>query len=373
MRNLRNIALALLLGVAAACGPKTVVEGNLEDAPNTPVVVKRLDIGQYQVLDTVKTNVIGHYTYEPKVKAGQPEILCFFSDGRKIASLVVRQGDRIRVNADKKGYTVEGSEESLLLKQAEEDYGRFLGDMRILSQQLPSNPALAAEISRRYVAYYRKASTYVITNSHSLTVVPVLFQEMEDGSPVFGQATDALLFRAACDSLKTVYPDSRYVKALDKEAERREQILSLTYQVQDAKEVGFVEVDLPGLDGKNVRLSGVDSKLIMLYFWSSTTAEQKMFNLDALIPLYQEYHGRGFEIFAVSLDTDKTAWASTVRAQDLPWINVCDIRGLQSPYIGLYGIGKLPSAWFILDGTLDPDASVRDAASLKKYLQAKLK
>ena len=372
MRSLRNFAWALFLGAAFACTPGAEVSGTLEGAADAPVVVKRFDIGQYQVLDTVRTDARGRYSYKADVKAGEPDILCFFSEGRKIASLLVQQGDRIAVSSGQEGYTVTGSEESLLLQQAEDKYVRFLTEMRLLGRQQVDNPALGAELSRRYVAYYREACTFVMNHTHSLVTVPVLFQEMENGTPVFSQTTDAILFQAICDSLKTVYPDSRYVKTLQKEAERRQQALELQYRLKDAQEVGFVEIDLPGVDGKRVRLTGVDAKLVMLYFWSSTAADQKMFNLDTLLPLYEEYHGRGFEIFAVCLDTDKTAWATSVRAQHLPWINVCDIRGLQSPYIGLYGVKSLPTAWFLLNGEIDTDAKVSDAASLRKYLQSKL-
>ena len=109
----------------------------------------------------------------------------------------------------------------------------------------------------------------------------------------------------------------------------------------------------------------------MLYFWA-TSDEQKLFNMDTLIPIYNEFHGRGFEIYGVSLDVDKSALASVVRAQQLPWINVCDTRGNTSPYINLYGLSTLPTAFFLVDGEMDPNASVSDAASMRKYLQAKL-
>ena len=97
-----------------------------------------------------------------------------------------------------------------------------------------------------------------------------------------------------------------------------------------------------------------------------------MFNLDALLPIYNDFHGRGFEIYAVSLDVDKTAWASAVRNQKLPWVNVCDTRGSDSPYVNLYGLSSLPSAFFVVNGDLDGDAVVSDAASIRKYLQSKL-
>ena len=94
--------------------------------------------------------------------------------------------------------------------------------------------------------------------------------------------------------------------------------------------------------------------------------------MDTLIPVYNEFHDRGFEIYAVSLDVDKTAWATVVRSQQLPWINVCDTRGDQSPVITQYGLTALPTAYFLVDGDMDPNASVTDAASMRKYLQSKL-
>ena len=224
---------------------------------------------------------------------------------------------------------------------------------------------------RRYVDYYRRSVRYVMEHPQSLTSVPVLFQRVNDGLAVFDQPTDGILFGSICDSLKAVYPDSRYVKALEREANRRTNILQISQRLQEAEQVGFFDINLPTLAGTNAKLSDVDAKVIMLYFWA-TTDEQKLFNMDALIPLYQEFHGRGFEIYAVSLDVDKTAWATVVRSQQLPWINVCDTRGDQSPLIAQYGLTSLPTAYFLVGGDMDPNASVTDAASIRKYLQSKL-
>ena len=59
---------------------------------------------------------------------------------------------------------------------------------------------------------------YVITNSKSLTVIPVFYQYVGEGFPVFSQESDAIVFNSVLDSLKTVYPESKYVKALEAEA-----------------------------------------------------------------------------------------------------------------------------------------------------------
>ena len=367
MRTAKIFAVCGTALFLAACGPKTVIEGTLKDKANAPVVVKLLDVNKYQVLDTVRTDASGAFSYKPELTEGCPEFIYLFSGDKKVASLLLSVGDHVSVVADTLGnYTVEGSDESLLLQEVENAYAQFLVDMDRLAAREDD-----AELSRRYVEYYRRSVRYVVEHSKSLTSVPVLFQRVNDGLGVFDQPTDGLLFASVCDSLKTVYPESRYVKALEREAARRTNLMELGQRFREADQIGFFDMNLPGVDGKSIKLSDIQSKVVMVYFWAST-AEQKMFNLDALLPIYNEFHGRGFEVFAVSLDQDKTAWASAVRNQRLPWVNVCDTRGADSPYVGLYGVTSLPTAYFLLDGEIDGTASVSDAASIRKYLQSKL-
>ena len=368
MKTVKILAAAAAALLLAACGSKTVIEGTLQDKADAPVIVKLLDVNKYQVLDTVKTNASGAFTYKPELEKDCPEFIYIFYGDKKIASLLLKQGDHVKVTADTLGnYTVEGSPESLLLQEVEGDYAQFLIDMNRLS----NDPDATQELSRRYVDYYRRSVRYVMEHPTSLTSVPVLFQRVNDGLAVFDQPTDGILFGSICDSLKTVYPDSRYVKALENEATRRTNILQINQRLEEADRVGFFDIDLPTINGTNAKLSEVDAKVIMLYFWA-TTEEQKLFNMDTLIPVYKDFQDRGFEIFAVSLDVDKSAWASVVKAQQLPWINVCDTRGDQSPYISLYGLKSLPTAFFLVDGEMDPNANVQDMAAMRRYLQSKL-
>ena len=369
MKNFSRIAAGLcLLATVFSCGKNTRISGNLHEAPGQDVIVKLLDVNRFQVLDTVKTNASGDFSYALDLEAGKPEFIYLFYGNRQIASLLLQKGDQVKVLTDTLGvYSVDGSEESARLQAVENDYNAFLRDMNHILQQ--ENPERA--LSRRYIAYYRDRLAYVMGNSHSLTVVPVLFQQVNPSFPVFSQNTDAILLTSIADSLKTVYPESRYVKALEKEAARRMSALDVDTKLSQAEEVGFIDIVLPGIDGKERKMSDNLGKVTMLYFWSSTNG-QKMFNMDSLIPLYEEFRGKGFEIFAVSLDDDKAQWASAVRNQQLPWVNVCDSRGVQSPYVGSYGIGSLPMAWFIVDGTVDYNTGVRDAATLRDYLHRKL-
>ncbi len=371
MRSFNRIAVTLSVAVAlVSCAARnTVISGVLADGADKQLAVKLLDVNRYQLLDSIKTTRSGSFSYQLNIKEGRPEFIYLFYGDRQIASLLLKSGDHVMVRTDTLGaYSVEGSEESLKLQQVENAHNAVIRDIsRILERE--SSPE--ASINRAYVNYYRDRVKYVMNNPHSLTVVPVFFQQLTDGLPVFGQSTDGLLMRNICDSLKTIYPESRYVKALEKEAQSRLNMLEMNSMIQDAGEVSFIDISLPGMDGKTKKLSEVQSKVTMVYFWS-TTAEQKMFNLDALVPLYEEFHGRGFEIYSVALDANKAAWASVVRNQKLPWVNVCDTRADQSPYVAMYGVTSVPVLWFLVDGEIDANAKVSTLPDIRNYLRKKL-
>ena len=359
--------------VMAACTQNAKISGTIDSAPSSEVIVKLLDVNRYQVLDTVATDASGRFSYKVSVQKGQPEFVYLFRNDVKVASLLLEAGDKVVVSADTLGnYSVEGSEESQKLAQVEKDHAAAMRRLNAIAARMENaseNEAadLRKEIGKEYVDYYRNRVMYILKNSTSLTSVPVLFQNFGADLPVFSQTTDAIHFMNVSDSLATVYPDSKYVKALRKEAERRFGYLELETVMMNAQEIGYPDIELPDINARKIKLSEVDAKVVMVYFWSATDASQKMFNLDVLKSLYDDYHSKGFEIYQIALDPDKTSWAQVVKQQSLPWINVCDGLGANSPYVLTYNIGVLPAAFIIADGEL-VDGQIVDEKSLRKLL-----
>ncbi|MBE6239348.1 MAG: AhpC/TSA family protein [Bacteroidales bacterium] len=369
------IVLAAVMVAAAACSGNASIEGTLSDVPSSEVVVKLLNVNYYEVLDTVKTDAAGRFSYKAEIAEGQPEFIYVFYKDSKVASLLLEAGDKVKVTADTLGnYSVEGSEESAKLAQVEKTYADALVKLSSLSDR-----ALTAEgkelddirrqIGQEYVNYYRNSVRYVMENSRSLTVVPVFFQNFGSDLPVFSQSTDAIHFAAISDSLETVYPESKYVKALRNEAKRRQNLLELEARLNSAEAIGYPDIELPDVNASKVKLSDVDAKVTLIFFWNPSDAGQKMFNLDFLKNIYEDYHKKGFEIYQVALDPDKALWARVVKEQKLPWINVCDSRGSASPYALLYNISSVPAAFVIADGELVDGDMVTEKAFRKRIEQ----
>ena len=380
MKISRIAAAGCILLLAASCARTAGIKGTVTGASNDEVIVKLLEVNSYNVLDTVKTDKSGSFSYKVEMEKGKPEFIYLFHKDTKIASLLLEQGDKVSVTADTLGnYSISGSEESVKLQEVEKSFAEFAGKFAAVSDRMDvegqdeaTMKDLQKQITKLYIEYYRKATAYVLTNSHSLTCVPVLFQSVNEYFPIFSQQTDAILFRATADSLKSVYPGSRYVQALEKEAARRESILQLNGKLNNASETGYLNLSMPDVQGQKVKLSDVDSKVTLIHFWSASDAMQKMFNIETLLPIYKEFHDKGFEIYAICTDVDKSMWASVVKSQELPWVNVCDGLGASSPALLLYRITQLPCSFVIVDGAIT-DETITGEAGLRRILQQKLK
>lgn len=342
MRNF-SIVLAAVLAIAA-CTNGARVDCTVSDAPGSTVFVRQLDMNSYKLIDSVRTDASGRMHCTVPVKAGEPEFVYLFHNDTRIASLLLERGDRVSVVTDTLGHaTVSGSPESEALAGTEAASARFAAAM--LSTEDPS------ELARIYIDHYRESMRYVLEHPHSLTVVPVLFEQLDAATPVFSQYTDAILFRRAADSLAAVYPDSRYVKALDKEAARRQGELTLQGMISGAGQAGYPDVEMPDNTGNRKSISGLGSKAVIVHFWDSSIAENKMFNLEVLLPLWDKWHDRGLDIYAVDVNPDKSGWASVVKAQQLPWVNVNDGLGAVQA-VNLYNVQAVPSSYLIVDGDL---------------------
>jgi hypothetical protein len=367
MKNCNKLlALALAALSLAACSDKARIRGTLAGAPDRQIVVKQLDINVYRDLDTIKTGSDGSFRYDVKVAKGQPEFIYLFYGDTRIAALLLEKGETATVNADTLGrYTVTGSDGSTELARIDQAYAAFLSE-------LDSHADEPAAMTRIYVQHYRDCVKYVLEHPFSLTTVPVFFERLGT-SPVFSQPSDALLFRQVADSLATVYPASRYVKALDREASRRERIFELGNKIQDAPETAFPDIVMPDINGERKALSEVEGKVILVHFWDASDAAQKMLSIDTLLPIYREYHPRGFEIYSVCVTPDKPEWASSVLAQKLPWINVNDGLGAASPAVVTYNVSDLPDSFLIINGELNTAPVSGGADGLRRMLSKLLR
>ena len=300
MKSYRIIAFAAVALALVSCGRSARISGTVKDAAGASLVVRT----PFEVLDTLSLDASGSFRFNVPAGKEGPEIVYLYKGERKLASAIVSAGDKVTVSADTLGnYPVEGSEESALLAEVESAYAGYVRSLDARS----GAGASPRELAQVYLDHYRQSVLFVVEHPASFASLSLLFEGSSEGAPTFSQPDDAIRFRFVCDTLRALYPDSRYVKSLEKEAERRENLLALNNSMKSASEISFPDLNLPGIDGKAAVLSSLDAKAVLVYFWTSADAAQKMYNQDVLKPVYAQYHGRGLEIYSVCLDPDKVA------------------------------------------------------------------
>jgi hypothetical protein len=273
--------------LAVSCGRTAKIDAVVADAASSEVIVKKLEINRFEVLDTVKLDESGKFSYKLDVEKGEPEFIYLFHGQTRIASMILIAGDKVSVSADTLGkFTIEGSEESVKLAEVEKAYADKIARMTSLARRIEESVneeyamELRNQLGKEYIDYYRDRVRYVMENSRSLSVVPVFYQQMGANLPLFSQSTDAIHFRNIADSLALAYPDSKYVKALRQEADRRFGYLELENRITTAEAIAYPEIELPDIKGVKRKLSEVDAKVVMLQFWSAADVNQKMLNIE---------------------------------------------------------------------------------------------
>ena len=179
--------------------------------------------------------------------------------------------------------------------------------------------------------------TYVLANADNELGI-FLFERFHPSMP------DAMKLELI-EAISVTHP-KRYAKLKKRALAGLEEEKLLDEQAESvAPGNNYKEIRCKGVDGKKIALSDVvaKSRYVLLDIWATWCAPC-MGEVSHLIEAYKQYHDKGFEIYAVSIDDDSNAWCSTVKEKGMPWVNV--LR--ESPEVTKqYGVRGVPSNFLI--------------------------
>lgn len=132
------------------------------------------------------------------------------------------------------------------------------------------------------------------------------------------------------------------------------------------------DFELPGIDGKPVKLSSLKGQIVLLDFWASWCGPCRKEN-PYTVEMYNTYKDKGFTVFSVSLDQNPEKWKKAIATDNLIWNNhAIDPKGWQSEVAELYNVQAIP-ATFLIDRDGKIMAEGLRGYQLDKYLQKMFK
>ena len=109
----------------------------------------------------------------------------------------------------------------------------------------------------------------------------------------------------------------------------------------------FPEIALKNQHGKLVPLSELKGKVVLVEFWASHSTictEEQCYYFK---PIYNEFKEKGFEIYAVSLDTSAYSWVDVIKREEFDWVQVADLQGTDSPLKHQFEVEELPKTYLL--------------------------
>ena len=346
---------AILLCLAALWGcnnNKVVVEGEFAACPNREVVLESLAASGSIVADTVTTNASGSFRIDVNLPDGESTFFNLRCAERNIP-LILSKGERVVVNSVPgliDGYTVEGSRESALVREVKNIMGFGVAKLdsltTIYNQTSVKNlqQIINKEFSREYLSIKRQQIEFIVKNSGSLAAIYALNQRIPGDQNLFGGEKDVVYFRLVAEEVEKNYPASPYLAGLKAAIAEYDNQMAFADKIEAAiaQPANFPEIEVPDMFGKKQSLTALqEGKVLLLDFWSIADQNASFRNAE-LKEIYQKYHSKGFEIYQVSVDTNKPAWIELVQTQKLPWVSVCDFKGAGSMAVQLFGITGVP-------------------------------
>lgn len=326
------VSIAILLSCNTQKKDHAGITGTFQNAKNIKIYFEKITGDGDVPVDSTITDDNGNFSLPNS--AVESDYYLIRTGDQNIAYLILTGGETISIKGDaialEQTYEVEGSADTRALLQLKR-YDAQLSDSmnRSYSVFREENPlqkdSMGALLQEHYLSAMRDFSIDLI--SKNLSSLASL-----SATKFLDKQKDFSLFIELNDSLRKAYRNNKYVEAFSK-------------QVEDMKRlpVGSMapEIKLPTPEGKEVSLSSLKGKIVVIDFWASWCGPCRR-EMPAMVELYKNFQSRGVEIYGVSLDENMDAWKAAIANDHITWIQVSELKKWDSKVVEEYAIEEIP-------------------------------
>lgn len=349
-RNIFVLIAAVIIFSGCQKSNQFSIRGKITHAEGETIYLEELEVSSRKPLGEVVIDKNGEFEF--KGKTGMPTFY-LLRISNNIITLLVDSVETVVVEADianlSREYNVEGSLGSSLLKDlivklnttehkldSLESLNKFYQGNPDYDDLKPKWDKLYNNIIQEQIDY---STSFVMKNPFSMTSIYALYQKFKNDTYV---VRDLQTMRTAASALNSIYPKSKHVVALYQNTLQELKNEKAVKMQQFIKEQGenSPEIILPDQNGKEIALSSVRGKVVLLQFWAAEDRGSRIVN-PVLVEAYKKYKRKGFEIYQVSVDENRIEWVDAIDKDKLSWINVGDMKGSVNA-VNVYNVQQIP-------------------------------
>ena len=354
----KSLFLLFVLTIFFSCkqNNRFHVSGTVKDAAGQLIYFEHSGLSNTLVLDSVKLNADGEFSF----KSQRPVYPDFYRLrlNDKVITFAVDSCENIIFTAKNEGfateYVVTGSLPSIQIQTLRKSLILIQQKANTLNENMSSaeKTAKIEEIKKDIEVHKQMAEKLILMNPRSTVAYFAIYQKINDiylFSPYVKE--DKTYCAAVATSYNTYMPDYERTKNLCSlvldaiQKQRTSEKKAEWNEILEKRGKGYIDIELK--DKKNVthKLSELEGEIVLIDFSAYETKESVDYTF-ALRDLYNKYHGRGFQIYQISLDDNKIVWEQAV--ENIPWICVRDENGSNTVVATTYNVSSIPTT-FLMD------------------------
>ena len=339
------ISLSVILLLSFCDGNKKnssfQLKGTLSDSKAETLYLEKLGSAKQVIIDSVILDENGNFeftNYTPKIGFYRIK-----TNDKNFAMLVLDSADKVTITGSVKDlgntFKVEGSSETTIFieynnlsKSRDIKLDSLNKEFQLLMETNKMDSIRMDSLSAIFEAPYNS----IINRTNTLMVDKISKNTNMYSSIMAIQALDpdkySDLYKSLDAGLSKKFPKDKNVIMFHEVVER---MLS-TNIGQFAP-----EISLPSPDGKEIALSSLKGKLVLIDFWASWCGPCRK-EMPNVIKIYSKFKNKGFEIYGVSLDQDKEKWMEAITKDGINWPQVSDLKYWDNVAARIYNVQGIP-------------------------------